>query len=222
MIFPWCLSRRCLHTKSEVCACSDIDPHHFATNNPTHSSSKLSRCSNAVSEISVTIAMTHMTPPSGSSVPPAKRRRLDTTRVEAEGTGATSTSLSRPVSPPQSRRKSPIPVSTTLTSLLVPAPTWGFNDVPEQTLTSPPSQPPALSEAANQSAAQQIEGSRCEEDGLAGDSTCRVLSPFQLTKIRDLAPHQNVDTVELKDILGNPLIRECWNFNFLFDLDFVM
>jgi hypothetical protein len=22
--------------------------------------------------------------------------------------------------------------------------------------------------------------------------------------------------------LGDPLIKECWNFNFLFDLDFVM
>jgi tyrosyl-DNA phosphodiesterase-1 len=60
------------------------------------------------------------------------------------------------------------------------------------------------------------------EEGVAGDSTRCVSSPFQLTKIRDLAPHQNVDTVELKNILGDPLIQECWNFNFLFDLDFVM
>ncbi|KAF3033010.1 hypothetical protein E8E11_001788 [Didymella keratinophila] len=163
-----------------------------------------------------------MTPPNGSNVPPAKRRRLDDTAVEAEDTGATSTSLSRPVSPPLSRRKSPTSATTTSSSLLVPAPTWGFNDVPKQTLTPPPSQPPASSRAANQSAAGQIEESKREDDGVAGDSTRYVPSPFQLTKVRDLAQHQNVDTIELRDILGDPLIKECWNFNFLFDLNFVM
>lgn len=165
-----------------------------------------------------------MTPPSGSNVPPAKRRRLDdTARVEAESTSATSTSLSRPVSPPLSRRKSPTPAKGTLTSLLVSEPTWGFNDVPKQTLTPPLSQPPPSSKAANQNTACQTEESRFgEEYGVPGDSTRCIPSPFQLTRIRDLAPHQNVDTIELKDILGDPLIRECWNFNFLFDLDFVM
>lgn len=189
----------------------------------THSSSKLRCCRDAVSEFLVTIAIPQMTPPSGSNVPPAKRRRLDdTTRDEAEGTGATSTSLSRPVSPPLPRRKSPTPAITTAASLLVPAPTWNFNDVAKQALTPPPSQPPASSKAANQIAAGQIEESKREDDGVAGHSTRYVSSPFQLTKIRDLAQHQNVDTIELKDILGDPLIKECWNFNFLFDLDFVM
>ncbi|KAF3043646.1 hypothetical protein E8E12_003603 [Didymella heteroderae] len=169
-----------------------------------------------------------MTPSSGSNVPPAKRRRLDNTaRVEAEGTGATSTSLSRPVSPPLSRRKSPTPVPTNLPSnspsLLVPAPTWGFNDVSKQTLAPAPSQPSPSLKAANQSAVQQPEESKLEEEnGSTGDSIRYVPAPFQLTKIRDLALHQNVDTVELKDILGDPLIKECWIFNFLFDLDFVM
>jgi tyrosyl-DNA phosphodiesterase-1 len=37
-----------------------------------------------------------------------------------------------------------------------------------------------------------------------------------------MPPHQNVDAVSLKDILGHPMIKECWNFNYLFDLDFVM
>jgi tyrosyl-DNA phosphodiesterase-1 len=43
-----------------------------------------------------------------------------------------------------------------------------------------------------------------------------------LTRIAGLAAHQNVDAVGLGDLLGDPLIKECWNFNFLFDLDFVM
>ncbi|KAK4130176.1 phospholipase D/nuclease [Trichocladium antarcticum] len=47
-------------------------------------------------------------------------------------------------------------------------------------------------------------------------------SPFQLTRIRDLPPELNKDTVTLKDILGDPLISECWEFNYLHDIDFLM
>ncbi|RFU35702.1 hypothetical protein B7463_g726, partial [Scytalidium lignicola] len=47
-------------------------------------------------------------------------------------------------------------------------------------------------------------------------------SQFQLTSIRDLPASVNQDTVSLKDILGDPLIAECWEFNYLHDLDFLM
>lgn len=47
-------------------------------------------------------------------------------------------------------------------------------------------------------------------------------SPFQLTRINDLPPASNADTVTLKGILGDPLISECWEFNYLHDLDFLM
>jgi tyrosyl-DNA phosphodiesterase 1 len=47
-------------------------------------------------------------------------------------------------------------------------------------------------------------------------------SPFQLTWIRDLPEASNVDAVSLRDILGDPLIAECWEFNYLHDLDFLM
>jgi len=47
-------------------------------------------------------------------------------------------------------------------------------------------------------------------------------SPFQLTSITDLPASLNVDAVSLKDILGDPLISECWEFNYLHDLDFLM
>jgi tyrosyl-DNA phosphodiesterase-1 len=54
-------------------------------------------------------------------------------------------------------------------------------------------------------------------------SVPRILSsPFQLTKIRDLPPASNQDTVTLKDLLGDPLISECWNFNYLHDIPFLM
>lgn len=52
---------------------------------------------------------------------------------------------------------------------------------------------------------------------------CKILpSPIQLTRIRDLPADHNVDTLELKDILGDPMIKECWQFNYLFDLNFLM
>ncbi|KAH0290842.1 phospholipase D/nuclease [Aureobasidium namibiae CBS 147.97] len=47
-------------------------------------------------------------------------------------------------------------------------------------------------------------------------------SPFQLTRIRDLSASSNVDTVTLSDILGDPMIKEQWQFNFLHDIDFIM
>jgi len=49
-----------------------------------------------------------------------------------------------------------------------------------------------------------------------------IKSPFQLTRITDLPPASNVDTISLKDILGDPLIAECWEFNYLHNLDFLM
>lgn len=47
-------------------------------------------------------------------------------------------------------------------------------------------------------------------------------SPWQLTRIRDLPDNANRDTVSLQDLLGDPLIRECWQFNFLHDIPFTM
>lgn len=47
-------------------------------------------------------------------------------------------------------------------------------------------------------------------------------SPFRLTKIRDLPPELNRDTIALRDILGDPLISECWEFNYLHDIGFLM
>lgn len=49
-----------------------------------------------------------------------------------------------------------------------------------------------------------------------------VPSPFQLTWIRDLPASSNVDAVSLKDILGDPLIAECWEFNYLHNVDYLM
>ena len=47
-------------------------------------------------------------------------------------------------------------------------------------------------------------------------------SPVQLTTVSDLPASSNVDTVSLKDLLGDPLIKEAWLFNYLIDVDYVM
>lgn len=49
-----------------------------------------------------------------------------------------------------------------------------------------------------------------------------IRSPWQLTWIRDLPDDQNRDAVTLKDLLGDPLISECWEFNYLHDIHFLM
>ncbi|KIW91489.1 uncharacterized protein Z519_07455 [Cladophialophora bantiana CBS 173.52] len=53
-------------------------------------------------------------------------------------------------------------------------------------------------------------------------ATKLIPSPFRLTTIYDLPSSKNVDTISLHDILGNPLIKEAWIFNFCFDVDWLM
>lgn len=49
-----------------------------------------------------------------------------------------------------------------------------------------------------------------------------IPSPVQLNFIEQLPASSNVDCVSLGSILGDPMIKECWLFNYLFDMDFVM
>ncbi|KAI0900151.1 phospholipase D/nuclease [Annulohypoxylon nitens] len=49
-----------------------------------------------------------------------------------------------------------------------------------------------------------------------------ISSPVRLTTIRDLPEETNVGAVSLYDLLGDPLISECWEFNYLHDVDFLM
>lgn len=51
-----------------------------------------------------------------------------------------------------------------------------------------------------------------------------IRSPIQLTHVRDLPANSdyNVDAIKLRDILSDPMIRECWQFNYMFDVDFLM
>lgn len=49
-----------------------------------------------------------------------------------------------------------------------------------------------------------------------------IPSPIRLTTIQDLPDESNVGAVSLRDLLGDPLIAECWDFNYLHDVDFLM
>lgn len=59
-------------------------------------------------------------------------------------------------------------------------------------------------------------------DALSPRANETFTSPFQLTWIRDLPEAANTDAVTLRDILGDPLISECWEFNYLHDIDFLI
>lgn len=49
-----------------------------------------------------------------------------------------------------------------------------------------------------------------------------TVSPIHLTRIRDVPAAENVDSISLRDILGDPMIKENWQFNYLHDIDFMM
>ncbi|KAL8801101.1 MAG: hypothetical protein Q9182_004694 [Xanthomendoza sp. 2 TL-2023] len=67
---------------------------------------------------------------------------------------------------------------------------------------------------------RSLETPSSEENNLSS-SRRLIPSPIQLSTVNGLAASNNVDTVGLKDILGDPLIRECWLFNYLIDVDFI-
>ena len=49
-----------------------------------------------------------------------------------------------------------------------------------------------------------------------------IPSPVQLNFIEELPAISNTNTISLGSILGDPMIKECWLFNYLVDMDFVM
>ena len=47
-------------------------------------------------------------------------------------------------------------------------------------------------------------------------------SPIHLTRVDGLSHENNIDCLSLGDLIGDPLIKECWAFNYLFDIDFLL
>jgi tyrosyl-DNA phosphodiesterase-1 len=148
---------------------------------------------------------------------PAKRRKLNaiedtqTEDVAIEELEATE-SLKRPISPPLSRRRRSLTpeVETPRVRALDEKHMPTATAIPEQTLATATTVPIL--------AMPGVDGG----DACAGGTERFMSSPVQLTRIRDLSKEQNGDAVRLEDILGDVMIKECWNFNFLFDIDWVM
>ncbi|KAK0714853.1 tyrosyl-DNA phosphodiesterase I [Lasiosphaeris hirsuta] len=92
---------------------------------------------------------------------------------------------------------------------------------PPQTLLHPISPPTKKRRLSEQSEQQEVAGAeQPRSPSKTPSQTFR--SPFQLTRIQDLQDEFNKDTITLNDLLGDPLISECWNFNYLHDIDFLM
>jgi tyrosyl-DNA phosphodiesterase-1 len=142
--------------------------------------------------------------------PSAKRRKLNEEVATTGHQNNVSKGLDRPISPPLSRRRSPERSE----------PTWSFDDVPKQISATRP-QATATASKAGERPTLEAERQLASERDYHREPRV-VSSPVQLTWIAGLASHHNVDAVGLGDLLGDPLIKECWNFNFLFDIDFVM
>lgn len=88
---------------------------------------------------------------------------------------------------------------------------------------SPPRMKRSRTEAASSEVSQETDSHSPSSSNAKKDKTTKVFkSPFQFTWIRDLPEAANTDAVTLKDILGDPLIAECWNFNYLHDIRFLM
>lgn len=140
--------------------------------------------------------------------PPSKRQRLskDSSDLpEALGDAFTiPRTLGHPISPPLRKRPRPTGPST------------------EQS-KEPEIELPRLLAPANKVSKEQIAGNTSSSATSQNEPSSHVFSsPFHLTWVQDLPNAANTDAVTLKDLLGDPLIAECWEFNYLHDIDFLM
>lgn len=134
---------------------------------------------------------------------PTKRAKLGSIASESgisTNKDAAALSLSRPISPPSHR-------------------------VRQQFTTSAGSEPNPPAISTKQALAQE-DSSSLPPPGIWNghgelEATINLPSPFKLTRIRDLSEPSNHDTVSLKDVIGNAIIKELWSFNYLTDIDFL-
>jgi tyrosyl-DNA phosphodiesterase-1 len=89
-------------------------------------------------------------------------------------------------------------------------------------LTNPVSPPLKKRRLVAPEPAVQEAGEKAAETKPSSSTPSCFPSPFKLTKIRDLPPELNKDCISLKDILGDPIISECWQFNYMHDIDFIL
>ena len=129
--------------------------------------------------------------------PPTKRRRLDSSsplNSERHARGNIDLEASRPYS------ASPLDASET---------TGELSSLLNRPISPPHSKRHLGKENVSPYSAQSIPSNA-------------VASPLRLSHVEGLSSANNIDTLRLKDIIGDPLIKECWVFNYLFDMDFLM
>ncbi|KAK0645653.1 tyrosyl-DNA phosphodiesterase-domain-containing protein [Cercophora newfieldiana] len=127
--------------------------------------------------------------------------------------GATPLSLSHPISPPLKKRR----ISKQPPAAAVAA-AEEDEDIPETNLNLA-----QTNTQETEAKTQQNHKPNLPKQKPTNPSQHQILpSPFHLTTIQDLPPNLNTDTLTLRDLLGDPLISECWEFNYLHDIDFLL
>lgn len=111
---------------------------------------------------------------------------------------------------------------------MVPPPKRHHGNDGDLASLSRPISPPPTKRAKGERDARQTGNSEAishpqQPAGLESAVASRTISsPFRLSWIRDVEPADNVGALTIHDILGDPLIAECWNFNYLHDVDLIM
>ena len=101
-------------------------------------------------------------------------------------------------------------------------------DEPDSSLLSVPISPPhvqrteklSMNELDNVESSSSHHTTSKQKDPVLDNDY--ISSPLQLSRVEGLSNANNLDTVSLRDIVGDPLIKECWAFNYLIDVDFFM
>jgi tyrosyl-DNA phosphodiesterase-1 len=167
-----------------------------------------------------------MTDIEAGSRPAAKRRKLDDNDKDNDNVAAATTlqtpglesqnvakAIERPISPPLSRTRRRRSGTPPPSIARIEANNAGRYVVDQTTAHEAHGVPPVAEGPMSISKRHQDE---------SRDEARFLPSPIQLTRIKDLGVEKNVDALGLEEILGDPLIRECWCFNFLFDVEFIM
>lgn len=140
--------------------------------------------------------------------PPFKRRRLgkDGSDLPEASDDALilPRTLSHPISPPPRKK---------------PRPRGPLTEQSEELEIKPPWSLASINGVSKEQAAEDTSSSTRSQNGT---SSHVFSSPFHLTWVQDLPDAANTDAVTLRDLLGDPLIAECWEFNYLHDIDFLM
>lgn len=130
-------------------------------------------------------------------------------------------SISRSISPPRLQRSTS---TSKEESSEVAKDSLDVKQSPHEPLDLPPTAQTVLLNPDDGQQGQRLRPANPKpvQDFLSSTGLRLINSPFKLTSIRDFPASGNVDTIGLHEILGDPLIREAWVFNFCFDIDWLM